>query len=262
MARQRKSKMIEKSSGFLLNKRFMIWTNSYNNKFYKKQDEFSYEVAELFEGLGNYISEDNESIKDDEEHEDRVHQQIRNYLKNSKETLSFNEIEFKIEDDKISTDNEEYFNYGQITINNFNGIINFSSNMIFIRDREKHTPTKYYILERKNKEDKYQEIDGFIVDENNNKVSLKITDKETAIKMLDSLTNCTDCLNCFNCSNCDGCEDSDNCIDCKICKFCSECNNCMMCNDCNNCDNCQMSNDCNEVTDGNFLNPPKPIQLG
>jgi len=35
-------------------------------------DEFSYEVAELFEGLGNYISEDNESIKDDEEYEDSL----------------------------------------------------------------------------------------------------------------------------------------------------------------------------------------------
>lgn len=250
MARQRKSKMIEKSSGFLLNKSFMVWTNSYNNKFYKKQDEFSYEVAELFGGLINYISEDNENANYDEEHEDRFHLQVINYLKNSKETLSFNEIEFKIEDDKILTDNEEYFNYGQITINDFNGIINFSSNMIFIRYRENDTPIKHYILERKNPEDKYQEIDGFLVDENNNKVNLKIVDKAFAIRMLNSLVNCKDCLNCMDCTNCEHCDNSTNCENCTICKFCTNCKDCTGCID------------CNDVNNGVFVIPSKLIKLG
>lgn len=92
---------------------------------------------------------------------------------------------------------------------------------------------------RKKMSSKYKEVDGYLVDENNNSVYIELYTLEKAIEMLDSLKNCKDCINCLSCENC---------VDCSSCNYCQDCNSCrgcLNCSDCDDCDDCSSCISCN-----------------
>ncbi|MGF6375059.1 hypothetical protein M2140_000093 [Clostridiales Family XIII bacterium PM5-7] len=79
-------------------------------------------------------------------------------------------------------------------------------------------------------------INGFWVDENNNKWNSRYYSEIDAETNSNSLTDCENCIDCENCTEC---------IDCRNCINCSYCVDCSDCIDCNNCTNCMDSKYCN-----------------
>jgi len=87
----------------------------------------------------------------------------------------------------------------------------------------------------------------YLVDMNENKVSLKLYSRNEAIRLLDTLT---DCDNCVNCENLESCSD---CIDCKNSSYLTDCTDCVNCNDCEECNRCYYCEDLEEFDDGRYL---------
>ena len=91
-----------------------------------------------------------------------------------------------------------------------------------------------------------KQINGYWVDENNNRWDIRIYTEEQAEKYSKSLANCNNCFNCRNCYycfNCRNCCDCNYCGDCFSCRNCCDCNNCHNCRCCNNCRNCNYCKD-------------------
>ena len=107
-----------------------------------------------------------------------------------------------------------------------------------------------------------KQINGYWVDENNNRWDIEIYTEEQAEKFSKSLVNCYDCDNCGDCGNCRNCKncrychncdychncyDCYDCCDCRYCSCCCDCRSCEYCRnciDCRNCDNCRDCIDC------------------
>lgn len=90
-----------------------------------------------------------------------------------------------------------------------------------------------------------KKINGYWMDENNNRWDTKIYTKEQAEKFSKSLVDCYNCYNCDNCYNCRYCDYCNNCHNCHQCSYCGNCrysSNCYNCYDCRYCDYC---NNCN-----------------
>jgi len=88
-----------------------------------------------------------------------------------------------------------------------------------------------------------KKIDGFYVDENNNKWSTEVETLETATAKSKTLIGCRDCSDCRYCSNCS------NCSDCRYCRYCSYCSSCSSCRDCSSCSDCRYCSNCSSCSD-------------
>lgn len=120
---------------------------------------------------------------------------------------------------------------------------------------------KYYSFEDlcslKFGRDNIKVIDGYYVDNNNNRWDINYYSEEEACiyssRMLfcknctncSYCNNCTDCTGCNYCSNCDRCTACDKCDDCVNCNECLYCTNCSECNNCNDCMDCSECSNCN-----------------
>ena len=101
-----------------------------------------------------------------------------------------------------------------------------------------------------------KQINGYWVDENNNRWDIEFYTEEAAEKCSKSLVDCENCINCNNCRYCYDCSDCgyscycyncydcDNCDNCRNCRNCRDCYDCRYCNDCRNCRNCRNCFDC------------------
>ena len=89
-----------------------------------------------------------------------------------------------------------------------------------------------------------KQINGYWVDENNNRWDIEIYTEEQAEKYSRSLVNCRYCLNCDNCQNCIDCRNCDNCHNCHDCNDCCYCCYCRNCRNCRNCNNCRYCINC------------------
>lgn len=83
-----------------------------------------------------------------------------------------------------------------------------------------------------------KQINGYWVDENNNRWDIEIYTEGQAEKCSKSLVNCYNCQNCYNCRNCR------NCHYCYYCYYCCDCCNCDNCRYCCYCYNCCDCNSC------------------
>lgn len=84
-------------------------------------------------------------------------------------------------------------------------------------------------------------IDGYYVDENNNRWKCDKYLKREAIYHSKNLLDChycTDCEKCIHCAFCTNCEKCENCYKCKDCYKCICCNNCTNCHECCKCNDC------------------------
>ena len=63
-----------------------------------------------------------------------------------------------------------------------------------------------------------EKINGYWVDENNNKWNVRYYTENQAMQHSKSLTNCTCCENCKYCKDCVGCKDCANCTNCFGCE--------------------------------------------
>lgn len=87
-----------------------------------------------------------------------------------------------------------------------------------------------------------QLINGYWVDDNNNRWNCDFYDEDEAKKYSDNLTNCHDCWNCEGCRDCEdcwGCRDCEDCEGCWNCRDCEDCRGCRDCEDCWNCEDCR-----------------------
>lgn len=73
-----------------------------------------------------------------------------------------------------------------------------------------------------------QQINGYWVDENNNRWDCEKYTKIQAREYSATLINCYGCDNCCNCFDCWNCVD---CFDCRSCKNCWYCAYCLECED-------------------------------
>ena len=89
-----------------------------------------------------------------------------------------------------------------------------------------------------------KQINGYWVDENNNRWNIEIYTEEEAEKCSKSLVNCYDCDNCYGSSSCNDCRCCCNCHGCCNCYCCRDCDNCRYCCDCYNCRNCDSCRYC------------------
>ena len=89
-----------------------------------------------------------------------------------------------------------------------------------------------------------KQINGYWVDENNNRWDIKIYTAKQAEKFSKSLVNCYNCDNCSYCDNCDNCDDCNCCSNCKNCRYCSYCDYCNNCSNCRYCRYCFYCHDC------------------
>ena len=94
-----------------------------------------------------------------------------------------------------------------------------------------------------------EQINGYWVDENNNRWNIGIYTEEQAEKFSKSLVNCYNCHNCRNCSNCRNCNNCDNCCYCGGCRYCDNCHACDYCRCCSNCNNCRDCRYCDNCYD-------------
>ena len=94
-----------------------------------------------------------------------------------------------------------------------------------------------------------KQINGYWVDENNNRWGIEVCTEEQAEKLSKSLVNCYNCDNCRNCQNCRNCNNCDNCCYCGGCRCCDNCNNCNYCRCCSNCNNCRDCRYCDNCND-------------
>lgn len=68
-------------------------------------------------------------------------------------------------------------------------------------------------------------INGYWVDENNNRWDADLYTEEQAAKLSQTMIDCKYCKNCLDCNGCTNCLDCKcctNCLDCKSCKSCKE----------------------------------------
>ena len=65
-----------------------------------------------------------------------------------------------------------------------------------------------------------KQINGYWVDENDNRWNIKTYTEEEAERYSKSLVNCYYCYNCIDCHNCFNCFD---CVDCSDCRYCWNC---------------------------------------
>ena len=92
-----------------------------------------------------------------------------------------------------------------------------------------------------------KQINGYWVDENNNRWNIKFYTEEAAEEFSKSLVNCYNCIGCdycYNCQNCNGCRYCHNCHCCNDCQNCNGCRYCTGCINCNNCHDCRYCGDC------------------
>ena len=89
-----------------------------------------------------------------------------------------------------------------------------------------------------------KQINGYWVDENNNRWDIEIYTEGQAEKFSKSLVNCHNCRNCSYCYNCDYCDNCQNCIGCRNCYSCYSCRNCQNCDNCRNCYSCYNCQNC------------------
>ena len=78
-----------------------------------------------------------------------------------------------------------------------------------------------------------KKVNGYFIDENNNKWSEKKFTMEEALHLSGTLTDCTNCVNCTNCINCVNSTNCINCTNCFYCIDCIDCNSCTICACCN-----------------------------
>lgn len=86
-----------------------------------------------------------------------------------------------------------------------------------------------------------KQINGYWVDENNNRWDCEICSEvkaETFSKTLINCTDCTDCTKCIDCTNCINCCYCDSCYGCANCLYCHNCVNCHLCSGCVGCHDC------------------------
>lgn len=91
-----------------------------------------------------------------------------------------------------------------------------------------------------------KEVDGYYVDDNNNRWDSKNYSKESIERYSKSMIDCTNCTNCHTCHKCNNlinCSLMDDCNDCVDCYYCIKCNNCT------NCIGCAKLNDGKDYTD-------------
>lgn len=80
-----------------------------------------------------------------------------------------------------------------------------------------------------------KQINGYWVDENNNRWNIKFYTEEAAEEFSKSLVNCYNCIGCdycYNCQNCNGCRYCTGCINCNNCHDCRYCGDCRCCDYC------------------------------
>lgn len=80
-----------------------------------------------------------------------------------------------------------------------------------------------------------KKINGYWIDENNNKWDCNFYSEEKAIELSKTLIYCD---NCFNCSYCSSCRYCHYCHYCDYCRDCSGCNDCNICHSCHHCSYC------------------------
>lgn len=68
-----------------------------------------------------------------------------------------------------------------------------------------------------------RQMDGYYIDENNNRWNVNKYSAEFIDIISESMDNCRDCVDCEDCWNCVGC------IDCYACGDCIDCVNCQNC---------------------------------
>ncbi len=75
-------------------------------------------------------------------------------------------------------------------------------------------------------------VNGYWIDENNNKWSEYFYTEKQAKMNSESLINCHDCHDCLYCHDCRNCRNCHDCHDCRNCRNCHDCRNCHNCHDC------------------------------
>lgn len=78
-------------------------------------------------------------------------------------------------------------------------------------------------------------IDGWWIDNNNNKWLAEWYSKKEAKELSKSLIDCKDCVGCSHCINCSKCIESHVCINCLECVDCFSCTICVACVNCHYC---------------------------
>ena len=84
-----------------------------------------------------------------------------------------------------------------------------------------------------------QQINGYWVDENNNRWACSYYTAEQAEEYSATLINCLDCRDCEKCLNCVSCRDCQDCRDCENCRGCQNCDDCHNCRYCRGCGDCK-----------------------
>ena len=81
-------------------------------------------------------------------------------------------------------------------------------------------------------------INGFWVDENNNRWSEALYTEEEAKTLSNTLFGCEGCVNCIECIGCNRCTRCTYCTDCIGCTRCTDCIGCTRCTECTRCTDC------------------------
>ena len=89
-----------------------------------------------------------------------------------------------------------------------------------------------------------KQINGYWVDDNNNRWDCELYSKAEAKRYSKTLIDCTNCIDCTDCKFCDYCNYCKFCDHCDNCKFCDHCNYCKFCDHCDNCKFCDYCNYC------------------
>jgi hypothetical protein len=87
-------------------------------------------------------------------------------------------------------------------------------------------------------------LNGYYVDDNNNRWNSSIYTLDQAAEDSATLINCNRCTNCANCSSCDSCTNCDRCDNCNHCNHCTDCGSCNYCTSCDSCTDCNSCNYC------------------
>ena len=101
-------------------------------------------------------------------------------------------------------------------------------------------------------------IDGWHVDENNNRWNTKHFTAEKAAMYSATLKNCKNCTDCCFSEDCNSCVRSDfcyaciGCFQCTHCRACISCRNCSFCWACENCQGCNCSVSCTNCNTCSF----------
>ena len=113
---------------------------------------------------------------------------------------------------------------------------------------------------------KIKQINGYWVDEDDNRWDYERFTEKEAEKASQSLVNCFRCTDCNDCVGCQDCEHCNNCEHCNYCNNCYCCHDCLYCDKCTicfrcyrchlcrNCDNCHNCRNCNHCHNCNDCN--------